>query len=238
MYTHPAGYLLKNRPIPVSAVLQHRLEYEKSIALAGQLNLPRHSDLPKNWDSLAALSLILKHTRKTSPVLDAGGERYSVILPQLEALGYRNLTCINLAFKGNTRRGNIAYEYGDITRTLFKAGSFRAVTCLSVIEHGVALDAYFAEMSRILKPGGILFISTDYWQDPVDTGGKRAFGVPIKIFTPEDLAGAIALAARYGLELTGPLPTGCAEKVVEWKPYGLNYTFIYFALRKVKLPVR
>ena len=38
---------------------------------------------------------------------------------------------------------------GDITKLRFDAGTFDAVTCLSVVEHGVDLDAYFREMSRI-----------------------------------------------------------------------------------------
>ena len=34
--------------------------------------------------------------------------------------------------------------------------SFDAITCQSVIEHGVDLEAYFREMARILKKGGHL----------------------------------------------------------------------------------
>ena len=44
---------------------------------------------PKNWDSLAALELILKNTDPRASIFDAGGERYSMILPWLALYGYR-----------------------------------------------------------------------------------------------------------------------------------------------------
>jgi 2-polyprenyl-3-methyl-5-hydroxy-6-metoxy-1,4-benzoquinol methylase len=83
---------------------------------------------------------------------------------------------------------------GDITHTEYDAATFDAITCLSVIEHGVDLDAYFREMSRILKPGGILITSTDYWQAPIDTKGQEMYGVPIHVFTQQEIRHAIELA--------------------------------------------
>ena len=42
---------------------------------------------------------------------------------------------------------------------------FDYVTSLSVIEHGVNIEKYFREMSRIIKSNGYLLTSTDYWPD-------------------------------------------------------------------------
>ena len=116
--------------------------------------------LAKNWDSLAALDLILRTTDTRSRIFDAGGEWYSMILPWLCLYGYKNLTAGNLVFDKKIRRGTIVYEHSDITRTKFSNGYFDAITCLSVIEHGVDLNAYFKEMSRIIRRGGILITST------------------------------------------------------------------------------
>lgn len=215
-----------------SAVLKYENEYRKATEVTKHLGLNRHPDEPKNWDSLAALLAILMHTDEEGKILDAGGERYSVILPQLAALGYQNLFCINLAFKANVQIGSIKYEKGDITKTRFENSYFDAITCLSVIEHGVELDEYFKEMSRILKPGGILFSSTDYWYESMDTKGKYAFGVPIRIFSSEDITHSINIAKMHGLELIAPIDLTCEEKVIEWKSFNLKYTFIYFLLKK------
>ena len=71
--------------------------------------------------------------------------------------------------------------------TRFDPETFDVVTCLSVVEHGVDLDGYFREAARILKPGGALVTSTDYYPDPIDTAGKHAYGVPVKIFNRAEI---------------------------------------------------
>src|SRR5207253_2093385 len=99
-------------------------------------------------------------------VLDAGAARYSSVLPWLRLYGLTDLTGNNLEFGADVRRDGVLFRYGDITGTDYPAGRFDAVTCMSVIEHGVPLGPFLAESARILKPGGLLVISTDYDQDP------------------------------------------------------------------------
>src|SRR5215813_3033068 len=41
------------------------------------LNLPRHPDDPKNWDTLTALAEVLRETTPAARILDAGAELYS-----------------------------------------------------------------------------------------------------------------------------------------------------------------
>jgi len=101
-----------------------------------------------------------------------------------------------------------------------------------VIEHGVDLNSYFKEMSRILKTNGILITSTDYYETPIDTKGQIAYGVPIHIFTKEEIEEAMNISEKYGLFLTSPLDLTCDEKVVYWKQYDLRFTFLNFVLRK------
>lgn len=215
-----------------NAVLKTQDEVEASIEQVRSLGLPIMKDPPKNWDSLAALDLVLKTTTKTARIFDAGGEFYSVILPWLFLYGYKNLIAGNLVFDKKIKRGPILYEPTDITKTAHPDEAFDVVTCLSVIEHGVDLDAYFREMSRVLKLGGVLITSTDYWETPIDTRGQMAYGVPIRVFTKEEIVEALALARRYGLTLLSPLDLTSEEKVVHWKPYDLRYTFLTFSLRK------
>lgn len=215
-----------------NTVLKTQQEVDNSLQQIKTLGLFPHIDPPKNWDNLAALDCILKNTNKDARILDAGAELYSVILPWLFLYGYRNLTGINLTFNKQIKRGPIHYQSGDITNTSFKDEMFDAITCLSVIEHCVNPEACFKEMSRILKPKGILIISTDYYTYPIDSRGQMAYGVPIHIFSRDEIIAVLNTANKFDLEQTGPISLNCQDKVVTWKEYALEYTFLTFTLQK------
>ncbi len=221
---------------PYNAVLKSKRECYDALERLSQLGFPFHGDLPKNWDSLAALSIINnesesnKSVRKDLRILDAGGEYYSVILHHLQACGFTGLYSMNISFNQQSRSGNIKYMPGDVTKTDFDDQFFDFVTCLSVLEHGVDIDRYFKEMNRVIKPGGVLIISTDYWPMPIDIHNKVAYGVPIKIFNESDIWSIIQIAAQNGLSLAAPIDLAVKNKVIRWK--GLQYTFIYFSFRK------
>ncbi len=153
-------------------------------------------------------------------------------MPALFLYGYRELYGVNLGFPDPTRRGPIRYTPGDLTRTPFADGFFDAITCMSVIEHGVPLESYFREMYRLLKPGGLLITSTDYYPTPVDTRGQQAHGTPIKIFTKPEIQAALALAQAIGFQLTGNVGLDCTERPIRWEQFDLDYTFVLFTLRK------
>jgi hypothetical protein len=63
-----------------SAVLRSSDEVKRSVEQVQRLGLPLIGDHPKNWDSLAALDLILRSTDRTARVFDAGGALYSMDL--------------------------------------------------------------------------------------------------------------------------------------------------------------
>ncbi|MGN6601347.1 MAG: GNAT family N-acetyltransferase [Ginsengibacter sp.] len=216
------------------AVLKSKEEYLRSLSNLNLQNLPIHIDPPKNWDSFAALQVILSHTGselEDKVVLDAGGESYSSILPLLDAFGFRRLHCINLCLSELEHAGNISFEHGDITTTRFSDNTFDYIVCLSVIEHGVDIEKYFKEMGRILKKGGLLITSTDYWHEAVQTAGRSAYNAPVKIFKRDEVLNMVDVAKRYGLQLKGELDLTCANTVVSWM--GLDFTFIYFTLEKL-----
>ncbi|HEY2043882.1 MAG TPA: glycosyltransferase, partial [Jatrophihabitans sp.] len=171
-------------PVPPTDVLGTTAEYEASVAECKRLGLPPHRDKAKNWDALGAVSTVLNDLGTDIRVLDAGAARYSSILPWLRLYQVRELVGNNLEFTKVTRHGTVRFEPGDVTNTHYKDGWFDAVTCMSVIEHGVPLQGFVDESARIIRPGGLLIVSTDYDQDPPDTTGKFAYGVQVKIFSP------------------------------------------------------
>lgn len=222
------------RPRPALAVLDSVAEWQAARAEARALGLPRHPDPPKTWDTLAAVAAVTARVAPTGRVLDAGGERYSTLLPCLARYGFRDLHAINLAFAAPSRRGPIAYRPGDATATGLPDRWCDAITCLSVIEHGVDRRRLLAEAARLLRPGGVLVISTDYWPTPIDTGGRAAYGAPITIFTRAALAALVDDAAAVGLHPPAPidhaLATAPAERPVTWRRFGLRYTFAALTL--------
>lgn len=216
----------------MNAALKTRAQIEEAVAEAKRLRLPPCPDPAKTWDTLAALRQVLEVTGPDARILDAGAEMYSRLLPWLYLYGYRQLFGNNLVFRDVVRRGPIVYQPGDLTRTDYPAGSFDAITCLSVIEHGVDLNSYFAEMSRLLKPGGCLITSTDYFETPTDTRGQEAYGVPIRVLTKDDIEHAFVLAERHGFSPRGQMDFSSGERLVRWDAFDLTYTFAVFALFK------
>lgn len=213
-------------PVPPTDILSTTAEYERAVDECRRLRLPLHHDRPKNWDALGSVSTVLHEVGTDARVLDAGSARYSPVLPWLHVFGVRELVGNNLEFTRTTTHGKVRFEPGDITATQYRDGWFDAITCMSVIEHGVPLEAFVAESARILRPGGLLVVSTDYDQDPPDTTGKTAYGVPVKIFGPDDIRKFVELAAAEGLDLVGELKLNHEQRPVHWKRTGLRYTFI------------
>ena len=212
-----------------TAVMQDDADWRDTVDEARKRGLPLHRDLPKNWDTVGAASTVLARVGRKGRVLDAGAARYSTLLVWLYLYGLRDLVGINLEFRRPVHHGHggcVAFEPGDATATRFEAGSFDAVTCLSVIEHGVPIPEFLAEAARLLRPGGVLVISTDYDADPPDTTGHTAYGAPVHVFSPAEIEELIKHADEAGFDLDGSFSANHPERPVYWKRVGLHFTFV------------
>lgn len=189
-----------------------------------------HGDMVKNWDTMLAYDKVKETCDPNSNILDAGGEKYSQILPWLAKNGYTNLKVANTVFNSSDTVNGVCYEYGNIEQLNYPDESFDAVTCLSVLEHGVDLQKFFSEMMRILKPGAHLLISVDYEYDEIDCTGIEAFGVPMKIFSATDIQDMCNLAQSCGFSVPNTLELTSTNKPVTWN--GKSYGFIYLEMKK------
>lgn len=200
----------------------------KRVGLVGGVSM---GDFVKSWDVLRTLQFVQQHVHRAEPVADIGCFA-SEVLVALCKLGYSDLTGIDLNPKLSEMpfQDRIRYEVSDFKKTRFERGSFKAITSISVIEHGFEAEPLLMEMSRLLKPGGYFLASFDYWPDKIDTADTKFFGMDWLIFSRRDVDSLLAVAAKYGLHPVGRMnydskdrPISCASK---------NYTFGLLALQK------
>jgi SAM-dependent methyltransferase len=185
----------------------------------------------KSWDVLETVRFIEEHLPHNGSILDLGAHT-SELLCVLHRLGYTNLKGIDLS--PDVRRmpyaGAIEYVQGDFMRTPFEDASFDALTAISAIEHGYNGDVLFAEVRRLLKPGGYFIGSFDYWPEKIDTSRKKLYGMEWRIFSRDEVLGMIDTGARFDLSPVGEIVLDAREKVVRWG--GWAYSFGWIALRK------
>lgn len=231
------GYSLPARRVPdpvwkpwVGHALLSEAEVVTAIAELEACGLVPHRGRAKNWDTLIALGTILERTNRRAAVLDMGAARYSRILRSLYAYGYRRLVGIDLVPVVFDHPSAVEHLTMDMTRTTFEDESFDAITCLSVIEHGVDADRFAREVGRLLRPGGVAIVSTDYWCSDLDVRGKSAYGVPVHVLSPDDISVWVEAAERHGLELLSPVDMRCQDAVVHWERVDLDFTFFDFVL--------
>lgn len=220
---------------------------------AERLGLCASPDPRKYWDNVRAVSAIEgAGVGVTEPIADLGC-RSGILLTWLHQLGYRSLHGCDVRtplpplwaaarerlwrtvlagtsmFARNARRMRRA----PVERTGFPPSSFAAATCMSVIEHGVDTSAFFSEVARILRPGGLLVISTDYWPEKIDVGSLRRFAETPgndRIFDRAELVGLCDEAARAGLQLDGDPDLTALEAPIASE--GFRYTFALLAFRR------
>lgn len=168
----------------------------------------------KRWEYPWALSQAQLETGDR--VLDAGCGA-SIFPIYLAKQGHR-VTALDLhAPEGLNQAHGVAVNYcqGELTRMPFEDASFDAVFCISVIEHlgHEGAPAALQELRRVVKPGGRLLITTDYYEDAnaeiIYEGEGGPFPVDWGFFDR-------ALLERYLLDAPGLALEGELDLQVDW----------------------
>lgn len=229
-------------------------EVGSSVNSLKKAGLPLHTDPAKCWDFDNIRDLFTERVKdKASLIADlgCGPSMYGcVTLELLRSMGYVNLTGIDLHVPAYTRvasalrgykKGKTLSPYrilkSDLTSTSFKTASVDAAILLSVIEHGVDLVKLFAELERIMKKGGVVYLSTDYWEDHkaaakgyAASGASENSELPWRIFDKPTIKELLTIASKHGFEHGGGAVPPCKDRVVWWQ--GQYYTFIAINLVK------
>ncbi len=198
-----------------------------------------HPDRSKSWDTSKIIHIINK-ADKGSFILDVGCNTCPV-LSMLSRLGFKELYGCDLYISSSSKSQSEMCEFKqynlsiqNLENTNYRNNMFDYITSLSVIEHGINIEKYFKEMNRILKKGGMLLTSTDYWQNKTSTMNSCLFGLPDIIFSMDEINDIINSSEKNGFELIEPIDFTCKDKVVRWEPSGIELTFLFFALKKTK----
>jgi SAM-dependent methyltransferase len=192
-----------------------------------------HFEFLKSWDVAHFARILTTELRPEAAVVDVGSVG-SELPWVLRLAGFQNITGCDLddqVLKMPFAR-TITYRLGEIQQLGLAEASVDAVTAVSTIEHGVDVAQFLRSSARLLRSGGLLCLSTDYWPSKVDTADVRYFGAPWTIFAEDEIRGLIQAAAAAGLTLdswSGTLPT-VIDRPVSW--HGRSYTFIALVLRK------
>lgn len=225
------------------AVLQSMGEVGVATQRLQALGHGYHADPFKNWD-LAAIADLVGPLDRSAPILDVGcGESRCSVLHMLHKMGFHTLHGVDLHISLPDRieqflamrnkgvyRPPFRLHEADGARTSFSDSSFGAVVSVSTVEHGVDLPRFFAEAHRILRPSGRLFLTTDYWPEPPDVGGRTAWGLPWRIFSSADLLAIAEQARAAGFEALTPVVPAADERVINWG--GAQYTFAALTFTK------
>lgn len=195
-----------------------------------------NADLIKSWDVARATELIEQYISDNStPLLDMGCFN-SEIVYALHKLGYKQVHgCdLNPCCRWMPFWTSIKYRLADLTNTPYADKSFGALTCMSVIEHGVPLEPLANEVTRLIKPGGLFIFTTDYDATgaPHEIDPKfRVFGQSWTIFTPETLAKLVDLFLSRGFTYLNPthLDGSHTQTPIHWNEQ--DYTFVMVALK-------
>lgn len=232
----------------INECLRAEIGINQAIVELAKKGLSEHPTCPaKSWDLEKAIKFISQRSKgKDAHILDLGCGLPSELLIRLKELGYRKLFGCDLRLITGLRSllkfiyfnfiFGLRISKGNIESTRYKEGQFDFLVSLSVLEHGINLASFFSEALRILKTGGHLIISCDYWPvRDMESGETDSFdrhSGKAKYFIKSDIEEMIAMAGEKGLFLAEPIDFSVQDRLVNFS--GNTYTFIFFILQKLK----
>jgi SAM-dependent methyltransferase len=229
-------------------VLKNWTEVGEAIHFLDERGYRFHPNPPKSWD-LRLIAELISDVDRQQLVLDLGAANLGATR-LFHEMGFARIRGYDFTFsifdrilqlrdwlglvarRKHPTRPPYRLRRSDILRTGLSRECASAIACLSVVEHGVDHARFFDEAVRLLRPGGRLFLSTDYWDPKLDTRGRTMFGLPWNIFCATELERLVEAGRKAGLGCaTGPAQFECDQPVIRDGEF--NYTFAAMAFVKL-----
>lgn len=188
-------------------------------------------DQAKRWDEANVVELLSyagPQPRGLS-VLDCGA--YNSPAPWAAAeLGIETVAAIDLnpRLPMSPKASKISYSCQNMMATAFHAATFDVIVAGSVVEHGVDWDVWLSECRRIIRPGGLLYVSTDVVHESVELDGLTAFGLPWTPLNPCDINEMPDRFAAAGFDLE-PVTAPPLPAHLPFEFLGVEIGFVAFA---------
>lgn len=151
-------------------------QLDNAVRRAKAAGLPVAEERERNWDSLEALELIADSVDRTGRVGDIGLREYGPLLDWLRLLGYERVQ----PDAGIRSRANRLLTMADgdgvdiAAERLGKPESYDALLCRSLPGDRVPLERRIAQARTLLRPGGIMVLSTEFWDMPDPYAGSES----------------------------------------------------------------
>jgi SAM-dependent methyltransferase len=113
----------------------------------------------------------------------------------------------------------------------FRSGAFDVVLSCSTMEHGVSWPLFLAEAARLLRPGGLLYVSTDLVDDDADPSWVEAFGLPWQPLRVADVGTIVESLDSNGFRAPAPLDIELPETLPH-EFFGVPLAFIALVATK------
>jgi len=218
-----------NRSFKMCKFLKSMAEIDECTDYLIRNGYASHSISCKNWDiahiisdlsdgNLLDMGSTDSFILKNAVVKKLLGEKYGVDLrePDVAAEG-------------------VKYIVGDMLNVPLPDNYFSNITCLSVIEHEVDFEKFAREASRLLTPGGKLYVTFDYWVPKIITNANL-YGAKWELLDDKDVNRLINECEKQNLQITEEIDWSVGEKVIRPGYYSpdpeVSYTFGMLVFRK------
>lgn len=205
------------RGVPHREWCEHRFwEYASIMQQLTELGVPSNAEM---IDVGAGASFFDPYLAQRFPLLcctdtEKYGDYSWMVQKQREAYGVA-LPLYDLSVEDMSPRPEIGW--GGAT------DKFDVTLCISTVEHVDDHDKGFAELVRITKPGGLIFITSDYFRDLAHF--EQSVSRHLQV-TPYREQFVLDLPGRFGLEFVGDTDFGYRGDFVH------NYSFCNVCMRK------
>ncbi|MGN6792530.1 MAG: class I SAM-dependent methyltransferase [Streptosporangiaceae bacterium] len=183
------------------------------------------------WDRFGAATVARLPLRAGHDVLDLCCGAGASAIPAARTVGpggrvlgvdvARPLLELGRSKAADERLPNVEFHYADATNTGLPSGSFDAVVCVFGVFFAADMSAFTAEMWRLVRPGGVLAVTT--WGPRLFEPANEIFWESVRVIEPalfkafspwEEIATPEALTGLY--EEAG-VKDAAAEAVIGWQ---------------------